>query len=309
MSQSSPLIADRYSIEEITSAIVASGGPPLVVTGRIPGGASAGAWHATDDSGRTLVLKVLIGEDHQERVRFQATHLPTLAARGLPVPRIKEWGLLDDSDATYLVYSFVPGSTAETIDESLLAQILELVELQAEARTGSPKRDWSPWMHGVLFEDWADWWPLVSETSSEGALLCEQIRAWVDASKGLVLPSPDFIHGNFHQGQVLVEDGRITGIVDWDHLAIGSRAIDLGSLLVAWYVLRRLEVPDLAQDGNRILMERVHSLTGEAGLRQITGYHVLAGCWFWRRDRNRFPVWVDAGLGLLAELSEYSYDA
>lgn len=30
---------------------------------------------------------------------------------------------------------------------------------------------------------------------------------------------------------------------------------------------------------------------------------------FWRRDRNRFPVWVDAGLGLLAELSEYSYDA
>lgn len=303
MSRSSPLIAGRYSGEEITFAIAKSGGPHLVIEDRIPGGASAGAWRARDDEGRTLVLKVLIGEDHEERVRFQATHLPTLAARGVPVPNIRGSGSIGP-DASYLFYPFMPGVPPDTINDHLLSQIFELVEIQAEARIEAPKRDWSKWMHGVLYEGTPGWWDLVSATSSEAALLCERLRDWLAPYEGVVLSSPDFIHGNFHPGQLLVEDDRITGIVDWDHFAIGSRAIDLGSLMVAWRVIARFGATDLAEGGSHLLSERVRSLTGEAGLRQIAGYHVLAGCWFYRRDPKQFDVWASAGFDVLMELGE-----
>lgn len=199
MSESSTMIAGRFSREEIAATVAASGGPPLAIGERIPGGES-GAWYATDGRDGEFVLKILTGQDHTERISFQVAHLPTLASRGYPVPEITGYGPLDDS-ASYLLYPFIPSKPAETIDKSLLADIFDLVELQANANIDAPKRNWSLWMQGVLFEDWEDWWGLVSLTSRQAQKLCETLKAWVEPAKGQPVPSGDFYPRQLSPGE------------------------------------------------------------------------------------------------------------
>jgi aminoglycoside phosphotransferase (APT) family kinase protein len=40
----------------------------------------------------------------------------------------------------------------------------------------------------------------------------------------------DVVHGDLNLSNVLARDGAITGIVDWDHIGVGSRALDLTEL-------------------------------------------------------------------------------
>jgi aminoglycoside phosphotransferase (APT) family kinase protein len=40
----------------------------------------------------------------------------------------------------------------------------------------------------------------------------------------------DLVHLDFHPGNVLVDDGRITGVIDWDGATRGDRHLDLVNL-------------------------------------------------------------------------------
>jgi len=48
------------------------------------------------------------------------------------------------------------------------------------------------------------------------------------------MPAPEtrpvFVHGDLWQGNTLWQDGRLTGIVDWDMAGVGPLGVDLGSL-------------------------------------------------------------------------------
>jgi aminoglycoside phosphotransferase (APT) family kinase protein len=46
------------------------------------------------------------------------------------------------------------------------------------------------------------------------------------------------VHGDLNLSNVLARDGVITGIIDWDHVGVGSRALDLTSLLFDWQRLQ-----------------------------------------------------------------------
>jgi aminoglycoside phosphotransferase (APT) family kinase protein len=42
--------------------------------------------------------------------------------------------------------------------------------------------------------------------------------------------APTWLHGDLHAGNVLVDDGRISGVIDWGDMAVGDRATDLATL-------------------------------------------------------------------------------
>ena len=46
-----------------------------------------------------------------------------------------------------------------------------------------------------------------------------------------VLPNTDVVHGDLHNGNILVEHGQITGVIDMVYAGYGTRAIDLATLL------------------------------------------------------------------------------
>jgi aminoglycoside phosphotransferase (APT) family kinase protein len=60
------------------------------------------------------------------------------------------------------------------------------------------------------------------------------------------LPTSDLVHGDLNLGNVLARGGAITGVVDWDAIGLGSRAVDLTGLLCDWQRLRLAGEPELA---------------------------------------------------------------
>lgn len=56
-------------------------------------------------------------------------------------------------------------------------------------------------------------------------------RLWAEALAAGDGGAPVWLHGDVHPGNVLVEDGRITGVIDWGLCGVGDGACDL---LSAW---------------------------------------------------------------------------
>jgi aminoglycoside phosphotransferase (APT) family kinase protein len=96
--------------------------------------------------------------------------------------------------------------------------------------------------HQVHLWGWEDATPLAAELERWASLvrhsqdpswqdllhqLCDRLRATMpsDGPVGLV-------HGDFQPGNILYEQGAITGVIDWDLAMIGSQGIDLG-----WYLM------------------------------------------------------------------------
>ncbi|MGE6699373.1 aminoglycoside phosphotransferase family protein [Hyphomonas sp. NPDC076900] len=56
-------------------------------------------------------------------------------------------------------------------------------------------------------------------------------RLWSQALRAEAPFSPAWLHGDIHPGNILVENGRMTGVIDWGLCGVGDAACDL---LSAW---------------------------------------------------------------------------
>jgi aminoglycoside phosphotransferase (APT) family kinase protein len=61
-------------------------------------------------------------------------------------------------------------------------------------------------------------------------------RLWSEALRAGPAGAPVWLHGDVHPGNVLIEDGRISGIIDWGLCGVGDGACDL---LTAWAMFDR----------------------------------------------------------------------
>ena len=95
---------------------------------------------------------------------------------------------------------------------------------------------------------------------------------WVHevGASGSVMIGDDLTHMDFHPGNVLVDAGRITGVIDWDGAARGDRHFDLVTLQ---FNLAGGATPHLAarlnDRLNTIDENRLHSYRAHMALRQV----------------------------------------
>jgi aminoglycoside phosphotransferase (APT) family kinase protein len=55
-------------------------------------------------------------------------------------------------------------------------------------------------------------------------------RLWEEALATPIDEADRWLHGDLHARNVLVEGGRLTGVIDWSDLAAGDRATDLAAI-------------------------------------------------------------------------------
>jgi len=84
------------------------------------------------------------------------------------------------------------------------------------------------------------------------------------------------LYGDLNLSNALASEGEITGVVDWDHLGLGSRALDLTSLLFDWQRLRLASEHAVVSDGGERLVRRIVAIAGEDGLRCTVAYAAIA---------------------------------
>ncbi len=143
-------------------------------------------------------------------------------AAGLPAPR---YVLVAEVDGVVVVVQErLPGAPPTVVDRSLIDRMLALNRRCAGLFAGSDR----PQV------------PLYLRTSGPGFCLHEPVAAhstrgadllaWARSLETDVLPGDDLVHLDFHAGNVLVDRGRISGIVDWDGAGRGDRHLDLVTL-------------------------------------------------------------------------------
>lgn len=172
--------------------------------------------HTDDRTGRILYFKVLAGDRATE---LAAVH--SALSRTVPVPGVV--GLA--AHQGILALEAVPGRTlrAALVDEEPVPEPGELVELsQRFAASGlrsrrDPRRFADPLRHvGGLAA-------LVPHLEDE----IVRIAGVAADVTGEEVP----VHGDLHDGQLLVTDGRVSGLLDVDGAGAGLQAHDAGSLV------------------------------------------------------------------------------
>lgn len=200
-------------VEWLTTAQIAEHWPTL---GEITGHRVAGSGVKLSTSGGDAQLK----HRPADRIAGELWVLDRLTELGLPVTRpvLTAEGRrpLVAGDRAWFVYRELPGATLpRMLDDPAHAELLGAtcaslgvalctLDVDHATRTGIPRR------------------PLTATTAE--------------------LPV-QVIHRDFHAGNVLFTDGRVSGYLDFDHLEIGPRIVDLvylaGSVLAELYPLGR----------------------------------------------------------------------
>jgi len=219
-----------------------------------------------------ITVKAVPAAFRAERAPWTASALDLLRRRGSPVPTILWQGPLDDR-WWLCVQTMLPGKPLPGLDHSALDQLLNLVELQANSSLGPAGWDLSWWLSVVLFDGWEGWWDATYRAVPETA---RRLRTFIEPAWAHRLQSTDIVHGGLNTSNVLVNDGVVSGIVDWDDVGSGSRALDLTGLLFDWHRRVIASRGEQAPDGNSQLVRRIVRLAGRNGLRCTVTYYAIA---------------------------------
>ena len=116
-----------------------------------------------------------------------------------------------------IIQQRLPGSVPSRIDDALVQQLAEVVESWADLGHGAPELD------------------LYLSSSGPGFCVHETLAGYDDRSRRLLQrvreigrsagfeQGEDLVHLDFHPANVLVVDGRVTGVIDWDGIGHGDR--------------------------------------------------------------------------------------
>jgi hypothetical protein len=212
----------RLDADELVDRLAAVAGVRFSVEGPCPGG-EVGAAYVRWPDGRRSVLTV--GSPN-------AQPLVAIARRaGLPAPHYEL--VADVGPAFVVVQELLPGEAPSVVDRALIEAMLELNMLMLGllgAEPDAPQID------------------LYLRTSGPGFCLHEPLAGY-DRRSARVLDwvrdvgaerdmadGTDLVHMDYHPGNVLVQDGRISAVVDWDGAGRGDRLLDLVTLRfdLAW---------------------------------------------------------------------------
>ncbi|MEV6283736.1 phosphotransferase [Kribbella sp. NPDC051770] len=207
-------------------------GVELVVEGPCRGGEVGAAFVRWPDGHRS-VLKWRPGIRVAELERGPLAVVEVLRAVGYPAPRTEL--VVQVGDAVVTVQELMPGATIKRWDDELLDQVLELNALQAGVLAGTEIPALPLYLHsdgpGFCLHE-----PLRQRDARTAAL--ERRIAAVEVE---TLAGDDAVHVDFHPGNLLQTDGKLTGVIDWDGAGRGHRGFDLVTLRFGIKESKRLD--------------------------------------------------------------------
>ena len=213
------------------------------------GGGESGCTHSIfDDEGIEYILKW--GEGSEFRVQQSVEIARRLRTVGYPAPDF----IVSSSGngLRYLVHRILPGTPGAALTPALLTRLAELNRLQEDAASefadGWPARIVESIEKG--FPDWCLHDSLATHSRETAAMLAE-VKGTVSMVAGARWRTTDAVHFDFHTANILVENGEVSGVVDWNSCCAGDCAFDLTTLaynaledsgVATWLLDRALEV-------------------------------------------------------------------
>lgn len=218
------VILGTVTLRQVVRLIRDERGLNLRAVGVFAGG-EVGAADVRGDDGSRYVLKWWEGD--ADAGRGAAALVERLRERGYPILRFV---VADDvGGVTVMLQEYVEGTVRDEVSDGVIAMLLFLNGLQVGAGD-TAATDWTNYVVGSLVrgcDGYCVHEPLQEYDGRTSALL-ETIHTAGDAVQDL--PSGDVVHVDFHHRNVLVADGAISAVIDWEGCRSGDSAFDLATL-------------------------------------------------------------------------------
>ena len=218
---------------EISAALASILGVTRIEDLRVlTGGASRATWAFTADD-RPLILRTGPPDEIHAGMELEAAALRRAADAGAPVP-----GILAASNSIeplgnpYLVCDFIAGETivrkiARALDATSRAALLRQC---AHALALIHRAD--PGGIGLAVSDPLQDWRRELDAMGDTTATFEYAFRWLEHHRPAPTP-PVLAHGDFRMGNLIVADGQLAAVLDWELTHIGEAADDL-----AWFCIR-----------------------------------------------------------------------
>jgi len=222
-----------------------------------------------------LILRILGSQHPPARALSERATQNAVAGLGYPAPR----ALLASSDRTILGGAFLVmerlagqplldarrlGVASVLIETQLRLHALDaevlLLALDPEGQTSSAAGGPSFSREVVTFEGHL---ARLERRIAHGSLRgLEKAMAWLSDHRPMGEPRRVICHGDFHPQNILMTDGRVTGVIDWPNAIVADPAFDVAStrVILGLVPMGLLGVPPalrgLAEVARRILVAR-----------------------------------------------------
>ncbi len=289
----------------------------------IAGGHSNLTFSATDASGRVYVLRrPPLGHVLESAHDMGREHRIISALVDTAVPVAKTIGLcrdVDVNDAPFYVMEYVAGPVLHDADVAGALSETERHDL------GLHVIDVLADLHRIDPDDVG-----LGDLGRKEAYLERQLKRWNkqwEASKTHEIPAMDetsrllaesmpeqigtaIVHGDYRLGNMIVGDGRIQAVLDWELCTLGDPLADVGYLLNSWIQPGEVE-EDLAPTAaggfvdRDVLTERYAAATG----RDLSGINYYRAFSHWRLAAIGQGVYKRYLVGAMGENRDMDLDA
>lgn len=216
----------RDTTESVVAELNVALGTGYRLVRQLTGGLQSTAYELTDGD-TWVVLKWTDDPSWAPRVRRAADLVRRARAVGYPTPAWLAVGTTA-AGSPYQLQEFVLGAPT-ALDEALARQLIGICELQRDL-VPEEGVSWSGWSSGVVFAGWDGVWARVQTYGGEVTELLRRYDVLCGPYRDDKLPDDDLVHGDLNVGNLLVDNGRITGIVDIEAAGCGARAYDFVAL-------------------------------------------------------------------------------
>jgi len=226
--------ASADTTRRIVEEINATHGLELSLHSRFSSGMQSGAWLLVGADGTRAVLKARPTGSAVD-VQHLATIIERLRAAGYPTPRWLGAGATKGGDV-YHVQELSVGVASTPLTPAKTALLLDVLEQHA-GLDPDPARDRSREVAAAAVDESPGGFRHgVRQLGAVGRDLIDAYDDVMDAYGDVELPGGDLVHGDFNTCNILLDQGRVSAVIDIEELGSGTRVIDYACLLREAYV-------------------------------------------------------------------------
>lgn len=204
-----------------------------------------GAYRIAEPGRQPVVLKFFINLSNTNIVDVDPDLAKNITDRLLslsyPVPKYIYSGSI--RQGLYWVQQELPGKPLwENPTVEQIEKILSFLLLQKNQAV-SEKQNYSLLIQDTVFGKRLGGLRSIQNYSSELREFLDRLILSIKDLEGLTLPKTDIVHGDFSYHQVMIDDGKITGIIDWQEAGCGDWLVDLTRLIYSLHDRPQLANP------------------------------------------------------------------
>ena len=204
-----------------------------------------GAYRIAEPDQQPVVLKFFLDLSNTNIVDADPELVKTITDRllllGYSVPKYIYSGWI--GHGLYWVQQELLGKPlwkSPTVEQ--IEKILSFLLLQ-ENQAVSEKQNYSLLIKDTVFGKRSRVLHSIQSYSSEIKQFLDTLMLSVRDLETLTLPKSDIVHGDFSYHQVMIDDGKITGIIDWQEAGCGDWLVDLARLIYSLHDRPQLANP------------------------------------------------------------------